>query len=526
MSAPAMAQDLNEVLNEIGVGSYQFMLLCLTGGVMLTDGAEILVASSLLSALQEAWSLTPLMRGAMMSTVFLGVMFGCILGGTVGDLYGRRKAVLMSYVALVVFGGVGAMAWGPLSMLVCRFLFGVSFGSGIAPGISMIVESSPTHWRSHIMNFGSLWYCAGEVYTSILLIIFMPDLLDNTDKQWRYVTLLSVAPGLFFFLLSWVFLQESPHFLLAQGKHAEAVKVVQYIAHVNHKADKIQGLNYQNPEITLKLPTAGERTALMDSAAAPRRQTSSSSQSLLVESKPGMIAHLKESIEVLSSGEYRGIVIGGAYLCFLSNFLFYGLTYALPQVFRHLHKHLEPAYQVLFVSICDVPGVLVVFFFLYAKNISHRSSLMILAMCASVLCLTLTSIQNGPRGLYVGLPSAYLIKYTSMSFFSLSYIYLSEVFPAKIRTSGIAFCIAAGRIGSMMAPLMVESLHVKKFQVYDNKLPDAPFLVLTSGLCLLAPVFIKTFLHFELKNKPLRDIDVRSKDVPGPSDAERPAAAG
>lgn len=219
------------------------------------------------------------------------------------------------------------------------------------------------------------------------------------------------------------------------------------------------------------------------------------------DSKEGGKTSFKDTMDMLLSKEYAPIVVGGCYLCFLSNFLFYGLTYSLPQIFAHLGKELSPAVQVLIISLCDIPGVLLAFFLIYLKSIGHRDGLVMMAGSAAVLAISLISIDHGKKWLFVGLPSAYLVKYVASAFFTLSYVYLSEVFPSKVRASGLSLCIAAGRVGSITSPLIVESLRIKSFKLGEH----APFMILTSALCILAIIMIKLCLHFELKNAPLQD---------------------
>jgi len=534
-----MARDLYVVLDDIGMGTYQFVQLLLLGGVMISDGAEILVSSSLLGALKEAWHLTPMVRGAMMSTIFVGVFAGGLLGGSIGDAYGRRRAVLLAYVGICVFGLATALAQGPISMLVARFFFGASFGCGMGPGIALQVETAPSSWRAHILNLGGLWFAMGEIYTSVLLILFMPDLTDPSGTHWRWVTGLSMLPGLVLFPFTWLLLQESPHFLLGQGRRTEAIQGLEYIAHMNNQGDKVEGLDGTDPALRLQLPIPGDDED-GDQSSTPAEATSSLLESenasgvdssglrarvvgraskdgagssslaegsrslveqMMEERKSAKRITVKESMGVLFGEKYRGIVFGGAYLCFLANFLFYGLTYTLPQIFASLHHDLEPAFQVLIISMCDLPGVLFSFFLLRSTWIGHRDGLVLLSASAAVLNLTLISIDHGKYGLYVGLPSAYLAKYTASAFFTLAYVYLSEVFPAKVRSSGLSICIAAGRVGSMIAPLIVESIHKKGFELGAH----APFLILTSILCVLGIGIIKSTLHFELKNAPLQE---------------------
>jgi len=546
---------VSEVLNDVGLGPYHFVQFLLTGGVMISDGAEILVSSSLLTALKSIWDLTPMFRGLMMSIIFIGVFIGGLIGGQIADIYGRRRALLVSYSGIVIFGIATAAAQGPISMLILRFFFGAAFGFGMGPGVAMQVETAPSTWRSHIVNLGGLWFTIGEVYTSVLLVMFMPNLTDPDGTHWRWVTLLSIVPGLMLFPFTYFLLQESPHFLVSQGRREEAVHALHYIATMNHQADKVEGLNGTDEDQRLHIPTGGNAgvelrdeqaasASLLESASASsskdaRRVSTSSTQSArsievgLQEERAIEKITIKESFQLLFSYDYRLIVLGGAYLCFLSNFLFYGLTYALPQIFAKIAKELDPAVQVLIISICDLPGVLLAFFLLYSKTIGHRDGLAILAGCAAVLSLTLISIDHGEQGLYLGLPSAYLVKYVSSAFFTLAYIYLSEVFPSKIRASGLSLCIAFGRVGSMLAPLIVESLHIKGFILGEH----APFMLTTSVFALVGIVMIKGCLHFERKNELLSDstpargsVSSSSKDErrnsKTPVDLEHPAPAG
>jgi len=272
-----MVRDLNDILNDIGLGPYQYVQVLLIGGVLISDGAEILVSSSLLSALKDLWGMTPLVRGVMMSMIFVGVLCGCLIGGQVGDAFGRRRAIILSYLGIVLFGFSTALAQGPIGMIICRFLFGVSFGAGVGPGVALQVETAPSSWRAHIINLSSLWFMLGEVYTSVLLIMFMPDLTDPTGTQWRWVTILSMLPGFILFPFTYFLLQESPHFLLTNGRHDEAVDTVRYIATMNHKADIVEDLDGSDPHLQLALPTgnADEDDALSPSlseAAPPDRR--------------------------------------------------------------------------------------------------------------------------------------------------------------------------------------------------------------------------------------------------------------
>lgn len=533
-----MGRDLNEVLDEIGIGRYHVVQLLLVGGVMISDGAEILLASSILNALKDVWHLSGLVRGYMMSIIFVGVAAGGLIGGALGDTIGRRKTILISYIGIVIFGACTAAAAGPISMLCLRFCFGVSFGTGMGTGVSLQVETAPSTWRGHVVNLGGLWFTVGEVYTATLLMIFMPDLTDPTDMLWRYVTLFTVVPGLILLPFTFLLLGESPHFLLSRGRYEEAVAATQQIALTNRQSEIAESLVGDDPskKLARTLPNADEHPPLVErrrsfGSSSSSRPSSSSARDVAAAAAAGtaLVAGASSAArpatgirEIMFGVEYRSIVLGGAYLCFLANFMFYGLTYSLPQIFATLKHEMEPAFEVLIISLCDAPGTILACLMIYSKRIGHRTGLTILCCLSSVVQVALISIDHGGNWIYLGVPAAYLAKWTASAYFLICYVYLGEVFPSSCRVSALSLCISCGRLGSIIAPILYEECKHKDSALGEHSF----FLLLTAALSLVGVVVIKFCLYFELKNQALQDF----APVEGKSDEEdlssAPARAG
>ncbi|CAK8990787.1 Gallate transporter (Gallate permease) [Durusdinium trenchii] len=129
--------DLDEITEDIGLGRFQLLQQLLVSGVRLADGAEILISSAVLSILQQDWELSPALKGGMMSVIFIGVFFGNLIGGPAADTYGRRVSVLMAYFGLVICGFSSAASTGPTSMLLARFFFGLCYGFGMGPSLTL-----------------------------------------------------------------------------------------------------------------------------------------------------------------------------------------------------------------------------------------------------------------------------------------------------------------------------------------------------------------------------------------------------
>jgi len=529
--------DVNAVLDDIGLGTYHYVQLLVIGGIQLTDGAEILVSSSVIGSLSSIWGLSNIERGVMMSCIFIGVCTGGLIGGNLADIFGRRTMSLVSYCGIIGFGVGTAFSNGPWSMLLLRFFFGASFGCGVGPGLAILVETAPARARAHIVNMGSIFFAVGEIYTSVLLIVFMPYLTDTAEAQvWRRLTVLSIIPGIMLFPLAWLLLRESPHYLLTRGREQEALETVKYIAYMNGREDAVRTLEQEigaDPEagssgLNAGATVVGERTALLagQQPSVPEDEVLSGSGSDHAISDMGSVSehpiaacpiqtasHIteKERAEIIFGPDLRLIVIGGCYLCFLSNFTFYGLTYAMPQVLRELGTNINPAQEVLAISLCDLPGVALGWWLISSKSIGHRDGLALMAAVLAFLNFALIGIDHGKGLLWVGLVAAPLAKFVASAFFTLSYVYLAEIFPSAVRCTGISMCVAAGRLGSILSPLCFETLSQNSFAIGSH----APYFILNIGLSLFAIVAIKSFLTFELKNAPLEDV---------PSKRPRPAS--
>jgi len=86
-----------------------------------------------------------------------------------------------------------------------------------------------------------------------------------------------------------------------------------------------------------------------------------------------------------------------------------------------------------------------------------------------------------------------------IAFFTIAYVYVTEIFPSAYRCTAASTCMAGGRIGSVLAPLAFELLT-------SGGESHIPFWLLCSLLCVIAVWVIQRCLTFELKGEPLEDV--------------------
>eukprot|EP00439_Symbiodinium_sp_Y106_P023310 s1940_g2.t2 len=205
-------------------------------------------------------------------------------------------------------------------------------------------------------------------------------------------------------------------------------------------------------------------------------------------------------IDVLIRSEFGSIIVGGCYICFVANFLFFGLTYAMPQVFRVMQSPFHPATQVLVVTSADIPACLLSSILIRSKAYGHRDSLSALAIVLAMLLPTLIILELGDVGIVsAAIYASYLAKCAVTAFFTIAYVYVTEIFPSAYRCTAASTCMAGGRIGSVLAPLAFELLT-------SGGESHIPFWLLCSLLCVIAVWVIQRCLTFELKGEPLEDV--------------------
>jgi len=88
--------------------------------------------------LKDIWGLSPGAEGTLGSCVFVGVLFGSILGGYVADSYGRRPCLLFFTSVLALAGLGSAVAPTFVWLVVIRTIAGVGLG-GSMPGVTTLV---------------------------------------------------------------------------------------------------------------------------------------------------------------------------------------------------------------------------------------------------------------------------------------------------------------------------------------------------------------------------------------------------
>lgn len=461
-----MAPDLSVVLDRMGFGLHQAITLVIIGCLIICDGKEMLLTSALVESISDEMVVTNFMKVTMVTATFIGLMLGGIFAGPIGDSVGRRWSCIISYLFICSFGVACTQAITPLMLSLFRFGVGFGCGIGVSTVTTLLAESGATDSRSHMNNIAGLCASIGEIWAAVGLIIIMPYMRGT---GWREVCVWGVMPGMLGLLMAIFALEESPRWLLLKGRYKELDELLARIAARNGVPAEDSSESFQN-----SFGGEGADSTRLQQAPAPAL----------------------ERFFLIFSSDFRKTTWICCYVLFLCNFLFYGQTYALAQIYQTIDDDwTTPAVEMLITSGFELPGFLLSFAFIGTPWIGHKGSLICCALVSGILSLLLITMDYGLT--FICDPAAYFMKLFAASLFNIAVVYVPEAYPSLMRQTAVGFCFAIGRLGSISAPVIYETLTIR----YHSNIP----FEITCALLAAVGAYLIKQLPFEPKGMKLMD---------------------
>jgi len=191
------------------------------GGLLF--GFDTAVIAGTTRALSAAYGLSPSSLGLTVASALWGTVLGAMFAGVPGDRYGRRDSLRGTAVLYLVSALGCAFAWGWYSVVFFRFVGGLGIGGSSVLGPMYIAEIAPAKWRGRLVGFFQF-----NVVGGILLAYFsnyVIGLLGFGDLEWRWKLGVSAIPALLFLMMLFT-IPRSPRWLASKGRVDEARQVL------------------------------------------------------------------------------------------------------------------------------------------------------------------------------------------------------------------------------------------------------------------------------------------------------------
>src|ERR1044071_2736429 len=136
-------------------------------------------------------------QASLATTIFLiGWGIGGILGGILGDRIGRAKTMMITILSYTLFTGLSYFSTGVLDFNIYRFLCGFGVGGQFAVGVSMVAEVVPQRARPYALGMVQAASAIGNMLAAVTGI-FLGQLEQSgaITGAWRYMFLAGAVPA-------------------------------------------------------------------------------------------------------------------------------------------------------------------------------------------------------------------------------------------------------------------------------------------------------------------------------------------
>src|SRR5262245_28695076 len=181
---PMRPVTVDEALESIGAGPFQYRLLAIFGLVWAADAMQVLAIGFAAPSLAATFGLTIPQAIQAGTAFFLGMLLGAWAFGRLADRIGRRKVLIVTVLIDAAFGLASVFANDFALLLALRLLTGVGVGGTLPVDYAMMAEFLPPRRRGR-------WLVALEGFWAVgTLVVALAAWVANRwagDQAWRWL---------------------------------------------------------------------------------------------------------------------------------------------------------------------------------------------------------------------------------------------------------------------------------------------------------------------------------------------------
>ncbi|EDW91444.1 organic cation transporter protein [Drosophila yakuba] len=337
------------------------------------------------------------------SIVMLGILFGSILFGMFADRCGRRPAFLTCCFMQLITGLIVCVS--PYYWFYClfRFLVAVATAGTMTTSFVLLMEIVGPKKRELVAILYQIPFNIG--HASLALFAYF-------IRDWRWfqfsITIFSVV----FVIYIWL-VPESPRWLFTTGRVDKSIKILEKIAKCN------------------KAPTETIR---------PEMEAAYAALAARQPVKKGTVVDL-----------FRTPYMRVKTICMAINWL------VVCMVYYGTAQYVSALGGNIFISNAIAAGVGIpgtCLCVLMTKYLGRKMTLLLSNGCSALGLILLACLSDQAEVVRVSCATIGLFG-ASVTFPNV-YLYGGELFPTVVRSSGVGLCSMVGRVGSIVAPLIVD----------------------------------------------------------------------
>jgi MFS transporter, AAHS family, benzoate transport protein len=346
---------------------------------------------------------TSLQSGAVGSFTLFGMMLGALFLAPIADRYGRKNIMVISMVLFSLFSLAAGFSPDVKIFAMLRFVSAIGMGALLPNLISMMTEYSPIKNRPIIVALMYCGYSIGGILASLMGMY-----LISSNEDWRILYFIAAIPLLGLPIFFKMFPESLSYYMERKNKK----KIVEILNKVDPNGNYTEKDMFQ-----YKLFDIG------------------------VKKTP--VAKLFKNKRTFST-----ICFWIAVFCTLM--LVYGLSTWLPKMMQETGFSIRSSLSFnLVLCFGQIIGSMGGGYF--AEKVGYRKVLVTMFFIGALTFVAL-SLTHNMVALYIliGIGGA-----CTVGAMNLANPYITEFYPRDIRTTGMGYTQAIGRMGSILAPTVI-----------------------------------------------------------------------
>ncbi|HLT91056.1 MAG TPA: MFS transporter [Woeseiaceae bacterium] len=394
--------DAGDIVDGAGMGRFQYTVVALCFALIMVDGFDTQSIAFVAPALRDAWSIPPQTFGILFSAGLLGTMIGAMALGGLGDRIGRRPVILGATLVFASMSLLCATAPGVETLLTYRFVGGLGLGGLLPNAIALVAEFSPKRVRSTVVVSSFIGFPLGAVIGGMASARIIPAF------GWEAVFLAGGIIPLALLVIAWLALPESLRFMVRHRR--DDPRIGSILARIRPDLGR------------------GGLVAIREAehAAAP-------------------------SVQALFAGGRAAWTLWLWLLSFCSLLLTYFLVHWIPLVL--VDAGIDPARAIVGVALLNLGGI--VGSIVISRLSDTRGAYLPMGIALALAIVLIAAIGSSVGA---GAPVVLSVIFLAGATFVGMQLNLSALaanhYPVEIRSAGTGWSIAAGRVGSIVGPLV------------------------------------------------------------------------
>ena len=340
------------------------------------------------------------------TTIFIvGWATGGLIFGWMGDRIGRARTMVLTILLYSIFTGLSALSISWWDFAFYRFITGMGVGGEFAAGVSLVAEVMPSRARPYALGLLQALSAVGNMMAAgIFYIVFNAAPEDGVQgvSAWRIVFLVGILPAILALVI----------------------------------------------RRRLKEPESWQRAK--DQAAAEHAAR-------VAERPDEFHRQLGDIQEMFSNPRWRFHTIIGVLLATSGVMGLWGIGFWTPELVRSFVPEKDQTFYVSLTSLLQNFGAFfgIYGFGLIAGIMGRRTAFAVAYTIGLIATVAVFGFMSQPEQIWWMIP---LLGFSTLMVFGGYAIYFPELYPTRLRSTGVGFCYNVARYLAATAPFILGPL--------------------------------------------------------------------